>query len=320
MISGIQTACTWERSTFRLLGHLSARYTGIRTRDVSRESTDCASSRKSDPTWQAPPLQRAESLKDNPYAVPIDFHATAHRLGTREKAFASRQQLVQLIDQLLERRITECYFEDCVSELDCSKDPMLRTACDTLALMFCDAVDTYYVPKRQTWGHLQRIQLALISGGQVHSTMIRHWQWRQLAVGIIMAVYAVLILCLAISTGLAWSWTLLVAHLLLTFGTFYFAGKVPKQSTPKSYEQAIAPFASFRDLETAYKNTGFRKKRFRPLEVAIKSDSPFDRVISHVVAGVFALFWVPAIIVFSPLAMACFLLPTVEKHATVSLQ
>lgn len=193
---------------------------------------------------------RDRLMETNPYQSPAEVNAE----GGVDRA--ARTRLADAIRRYLDEQTSAFQFDEVVQEYQDSPDTAVRLVAQAVWCHYDDCVDHRAGLSKPEWDYFQRLLLLLDSESQVEVQRVRRWSWTQL-------------LALACLAGLGWcvwqfGWGFhLVAYLvpcgLVSMALAFLRGR----RKPGPYDRVLTPFASFAELNAAYRTAaGFVKKRF----------------------------------------------------------
>ena len=188
---------------------------------------------------------------DNPYKPP-----TSEKLGVMTQEI-SRDSLAALIRSFVSSDITAFEFDDKLDPYRDSDDPVVNYVTGAVWYHYDECDDHLVCFSKPQWDFFQRLLLTLESDCQIESKSQRRWSIRQLIAAFALLGFA----WVALKTG--WGEHLFI--LSIPFGAISIAlsfWRFHDDAEPDPYSQVIVPFATFSDLATAYRSTGFRKARY----------------------------------------------------------
>ena len=197
----------------------------------------------------------------------------------------SRTRLAVLIRSYLSEEITAFQFDDALGEFRKSDDPAVELVTDQLWYMYDDCDDHRVVLTKPDWNYIQRLLLLLESDAIVH--VDRRWEWS--ARNLISLVFFSCCLLLIYSNG--WGHELLIYFIPFGLTSIAIAHAEPEPKVGV-YKEIVFPFKSFKDLQTAFKATSFRKVKYpqglATREIRSGALSQFYKFHSYVVWLIFA--------------------------------
>lgn len=169
----------------------------------------------------------------------------------------TRENLASVIRAFLGSEITAFEFDEQLDEFRDSHDPVVQYVTDAVWYHYDDCDDHLVCTSKPEWDFLQRLLLLLASDCTIERESRRIWSLRQVIAAISLAAFTYF----AVRSG--WGYHLLL--LAVPFGVISMLLAYTRPSPPVSsdpYRPIIFPFASFSDLERAYRSTVFRKTRY----------------------------------------------------------
>jgi hypothetical protein len=169
----------------------------------------------------------------------------------------SRDSLAELIQSFLASNISAFAFDEQLDAFRGSDDPVIRHVVDAVWYYYDDCDDHLVCLSKQEWDYFQRLLLVLASDCRVQTKSCRRWSVRQLIAGLSLCLFAYF----AVRTG--WGQHLFI--LSIPFGAISIAlsfWSSLRTSGPDPFASIIFPFATFSDLATAYRLSGFRKTQY----------------------------------------------------------
>jgi len=237
----------------------------------------------------------------NPYESP-----TSNTMGGWVTDKISRDSLNTLIRSFLAEDITAFEFDEGLDEFWHSEDPIIRHVLGAVWPYYDDCDDHLACLSKPQWDYFQRLLLVLESDCRIETSSQRHWSFKQVFAGATLLAYAYV----AIPFG--WGSQLFVMS--IPFGiisillSFWHVGD--NNSEPDPYVAAIWPFASFSDLETAYRSSKFRKTRY-PKQIAHR------KIRSPAMETFWQLHTYVMWAIFSPIPLLVQTLPTTQTETRV---
>lgn len=195
----------------------------------------------------------------NPYRPP------AWNSGPDWNGNETRKDLAASIREFLNREISTFQFEDRLESFFDSSDPVVSYFADSLWVCVSDCPDQLISFSKQEWDYLQRVLLVLESDCRLQVRSKTSWSFRQIVAAIALSFLGYF----AIQLG----WNVQLLFLAVPCGGLSLALTRwgIQEDCDEPYHHAIYPFATFSDLATAYRETGFRKTRFsRHLSIPAK--------------------------------------------------
>ena len=182
----------------------------------------------------------------------------------------SRESLSRLIQAFLGSEITAFEFDERLDHFRDSSDPVIRHVVDAIWFHYDDCKDHVVCLSKQQWDYFQRLLLVLASDCRIDTQTNRSWSIKQLI--------ALLSLGSFVYFALRLGWGNHLFLLNIPFGFVSVAlsyWRRPTEQKHDPYQSIIFPFATFRDLETAYRSSTFRKTQYPKHLEARSIRSPF---------------------------------------------
>ena len=227
----------------------------------------------------------------NPYEPPC--------ANTRNDAIVveqSRGSLVLLIQSFLASEITAFKFDEQIDQYRDSNDPIIRHVAFAVWYYYDDCADHLVCFSKQQWDYFQRLLLVLVSDCRIETKSERRWSVKQLIAAISLCVFAYF----AFQSG--WGQHLFI--LSIPFGFISIALSHWQSNDNPAHDPnapIIYPFATFSDLATAYRSTGFQKTRY-PQHIGDRTiRSPFREAFSQLRAYILWLILSPFPLLFQVL-------------------
>jgi hypothetical protein len=182
----------------------------------------------------------------------------------------SRKSLAELINSFLASEISSFAFDEKLDSFRESADPIIRHVAAAVSYHYDDCDDHLVCFSREEWDYFQRLLLALSSECSVRTESSTRWSIKQLIAAVSVCAFSY---C-GMQTG--WGQHLLI--LSIPFGIVSIALSLwcsHCETATDPYASIIFPFATFSDLETAYRLSGFRKSKY-PKQIGQRTiRSPF---------------------------------------------
>jgi hypothetical protein len=182
----------------------------------------------------------------------------------------SRQSLIRTIQAFLESDITAFEFDERLDAFRDSDDLVIQHVVEAVWYHYDDFDDHFVCITKSEWDYFQRLLLVLASDCRIEQEAERQWSFKQLIAATSLCAF----LYFAWQTG----WGNHLFLLAIPFGFISIALSSwhrPVAMDDAPYRTSIFPFATFADLATAYRSTGFRKSQY-PKQIASRTiRSPF---------------------------------------------
>jgi hypothetical protein len=205
------------------------------------------------------------SCTPNPYDPPeCDPHCD------NANSFPSRESLAELIRSFLASEISAFAFDEKLDSFRDSADPIIRHVVAAVWCHYDDCDDHFVCFSKEEWDYFQRLLLALSSECSVLTESSTRWSMKQLIAAVSVCAFSY---C-GIQTG--WGQHLLILSIpfgIVSIALSFWRSQCETATDP--YAPIIFPFATFSDLETAYRLSGFRKSKY-PKQIGQRTiRSPF---------------------------------------------
>jgi hypothetical protein len=196
-------------------------------------------------------------MDPNPYQSPASIDEKPPDVVDRDE----RDRLAVLVRRFLDEDLSAFAFDDLLGSFRDSADGAVRFVADAVWYHYDDCDDHFVALSKAEWDYFQRLLLLLESDRSVEVVKSRRWAWSQLFAG------AALLAFIGIAIRLGWGYHLFLVA--IPFGAVSIA--ISKLRVPalesNSNDPILFPFATFKDLASAYDAVRFKKKRL-PRHVA----------------------------------------------------
>ena len=216
-------------------------------------------------------------------------------------AISGRESLSALIQAFLAGEITAFEFDERLDPYRDSNDPVIRHVVEAVWYHYDDCHDHLVCLSKSQWDYFQRLLLVLASDCRIETQTERRWSCIQLM--------AAMALCgfVAVALRSGWGGHLLILSVpfgLISIGLSYWHRRIENNWDP--YELIICPFATFADLEKAYRSSTFRKTQYPKKLVDRKIRSPLLSMSGLLPTYALWLIYSPFVLLFQALP---------ERHA-----
>jgi hypothetical protein len=169
----------------------------------------------------------------------------------------SRESLAELIRSFLASDITAFEFDERLDAYRDCDDPVVSHVAFAVWYHYDDCVDHFVCLSKPEWDYFQRLLLVLAAPCRVETQS--HWQWshKQLLAACLLGAFAFF--------AIEWGWGQQLLVLSIPFGVASIALSFwhhRRATPPEPYTDVVFPFATFSDLATAYRQSGFRKTQY----------------------------------------------------------
>jgi hypothetical protein len=169
----------------------------------------------------------------------------------------SRKSLAELIRSFLASDITAFAFDEKLDTFRDSADPIIRHVVDAVWYHYDDCDDHLVCFSKEEWDYFQRLLLVLSSDCSVRTESSTRWSIKQLVAAVSVCAFSYF----AIQMGLGQHLLILsIPFGLVSIALSFWRSQCETATDP--YAPIIFPFATFSDLETAYRLSGFRKSKY----------------------------------------------------------
>ncbi|MCG8653794.1 MAG: hypothetical protein MI861_28405, partial [Pirellulales bacterium] len=192
------------------------------------------------------------STTPNPYDPPGSTSTPSAELSA-----PSRESLATLVQAFLASEITAFEFDERLEPFRDCDDPVIRHVVEAVWYHYDDCNDHLVCFSKQQWDYFQRLLLVLASDCRVETESERKWSIKQLIAVVSLCGFAYF----ALQSG--WGYHLLILSIpfgIISIALSYWCPQSNAKDDP--YAPIVFPFATFADLATAYRSSGFRKTRY----------------------------------------------------------
>jgi hypothetical protein len=169
----------------------------------------------------------------------------------------SRKSLAELIRSFLASEITAFAFDEKLDTFRDSADPIICHVVAAVWYHYDDCDDHLVCFSKEEWDYFQRLLLALSSDCSVRTESSTRWSIKQLVAAVSVCAFSYF--------GIQMGWGKHLLILSIPFGLVSIAlsfWRSQCETAIDPYAPIIFPFATFSDLETAYRLSGFRKSKY----------------------------------------------------------